>query len=84
MPIPADAKSAGKVNVKVQGRLTEYAAVSRHGARLATGAKVKVIGLADQMTLVVAPLGKNEDVADAASAAITEAETVYHSTGDSS
>ena len=55
VPIPAAKAHAGKVQLKLQNRLVEYEAVTGGGERLATGTKVRVIGLVGN-TLEVEPL----------------------------
>jgi membrane protein implicated in regulation of membrane protease activity len=55
VPIPAAKAQAGKVQLKLQNRLVEYEAVTSGGERLATGTKVRVIGVSGN-TLEVEPL----------------------------
>jgi membrane protein implicated in regulation of membrane protease activity len=55
IPIPAAKAQAGKVQLKLQNRLVEYEAVTSAGQRLATGTKVRVVGIAGN-TLEVEPL----------------------------
>jgi membrane protein implicated in regulation of membrane protease activity len=55
IPIAADLAQAGKVQVKLQNRLLEYAAVTAANERLATGAKVRVVAVRGN-TLQVEPL----------------------------
>ena len=55
IPIPAAKAQAGKVQLKLQNRLVEYEAVTSGGQRLATGTKVRVVGIAGN-TLEVEPL----------------------------
>jgi membrane protein implicated in regulation of membrane protease activity len=55
VPIPAAKAQAGKVQLKLQNRLVEYEAVTGGGERLATGTKVRVIGVTGN-TLEVEPL----------------------------
>ena len=51
--IPAARTQAGKVTVEIQGRTVEVSATTA-GPELATGASVRVVGLADDVTLDVA------------------------------
>jgi membrane protein implicated in regulation of membrane protease activity len=55
IPIPAAKAQAGKIQLKVQNRLVEYEAITSGPQRLATGTKVKVVGITGQ-TLEVEPL----------------------------
>jgi membrane protein implicated in regulation of membrane protease activity len=55
VPIPAAKAQAGKVQIKLQNRLVEYEAVTGAGERLATGTKVRVVGVTGN-TLEVEPL----------------------------
>jgi membrane protein implicated in regulation of membrane protease activity len=55
IPIAAELAQAGKVQVKLQNRLLEYAAVTSATHKLATGAKVRVVGVRGN-TLEVEPL----------------------------
>jgi membrane protein implicated in regulation of membrane protease activity len=55
IPIPAAKAQAGKIQLKVQNRLVEYEAVTSAPERLATGSKVRVVGIAGT-TLEVEPL----------------------------
>lgn len=56
IPIPADGDGQGKVQVKVQDRLAEFAAINTTDQKLATGAKVVVVGVVSGNTLKVEPL----------------------------
>jgi membrane protein implicated in regulation of membrane protease activity len=62
VPIASNGQQAGKVQLNLQGRLVEYEAVTSGGHRLATGAKVRVIGLVGNR-LEVEPLLERESVA---------------------
>jgi len=53
--IPADKAGAGKIHLNLQGRLMEYEAVTSANAKLPTGARVVVVGVAGTSTLEVAP-----------------------------
>jgi membrane protein implicated in regulation of membrane protease activity len=55
VPIAASRSQAGKIQLKVQNRLVEYEAVTSSPERLATGTKVRVVGLAGS-TLEVEPI----------------------------
>lgn len=55
IPIPAAKTQAGKIQLKVQNRLVEYEAITGAAERLATGTKVRVVGIAGT-TLEVEPL----------------------------
>jgi hypothetical protein len=56
IPIAAQRQGVGKVQLKVQGRLVELAAMTEHGERLSTGAQVEVIELIGPRMVLVAPL----------------------------
>jgi membrane protein implicated in regulation of membrane protease activity len=45
VPIDGDKGQAGKIQLKVQNRLVEFEAVTGASERLATGTKVRVIGI---------------------------------------
>lgn len=55
IPIPAAKAQAGKIQLKVQNRLVEYEAVTSGKEKLATGTKVRVVGIAGT-ALEVEPL----------------------------
>jgi membrane protein implicated in regulation of membrane protease activity len=55
VPIPAAKAQAGKIQLKLQNRLVEYEAVTGGAERLATGTRVRVIGIIGN-TLEVEPL----------------------------
>jgi len=55
VPIPGGKSRAGKIQLRLQNRLMEYAAVTVGADRLATGTKVRVIGVAGDV-LEVSPL----------------------------
>jgi membrane protein implicated in regulation of membrane protease activity len=55
VPIPADRTQAGKIQLKLQNRLVEYEAVTSSPQKLATGTKVRVVGISGG-TLEVEPL----------------------------
>lgn len=56
IPIAPELAQAGKVQLKLQNRLLEYAAVTNASHKLATGAKVRVVAIRGN-TLEVEPLG---------------------------
>lgn len=58
IPIPGGKSKAGKVQLRLQNRLLEYAAVTNATERLPTGTQVKVVGVTGDV-LEVAPLGKS-------------------------
>lgn len=58
VPIPGGKTKAGKVQLRLQNRLMEYAAVTDTADRLPTGTKVRVVGIAGDV-LEVAPLAKS-------------------------
>ncbi len=55
IPIPGAKAQAGKIQLKVQNRLVEYEAVTNYQDKLATGTKVRVVGIAGS-ALEVEPL----------------------------
>jgi membrane protein implicated in regulation of membrane protease activity len=62
IPIPGGNKGTGKVQVKVQGRLAEFAATTSSSDKLITGAKVVVVDVIDGSTLKVEPLNESVEV----------------------
>jgi len=54
IPVPAGKSGAGKIQLQLQGRLMEYAAVTSAPADLPTGARVVVVGVREDSTLEVA------------------------------
>jgi len=62
IPIPGGNGGMGKVQIKVQGRLAEFAAVTSTGDKLITGAKVVVVDVIDGSTLKVEPLNERAEV----------------------
>ncbi|QDU29628.1 hypothetical protein ETAA8_47430 [Anatilimnocola aggregata] len=58
IPIPGSRAQAGKIQLRLQNRLMEYAAVTEATGRLATGTKVRVVGVAGDV-LEVTPLPKS-------------------------
>lgn len=55
IPIPPNKTQHGKIQLKLENRLVEYEAVTSSSQRLATGTKVRVVGV-NGMTLEVEPL----------------------------
>ena len=55
IPIAGGRAQAGKIQLRLQNRLVEYEAITNQPERLATGTKVKVVGLAGNV-LEVEPL----------------------------
>ena len=53
IPIPADRKGAGKVQLSMQNRIVEFQAVTDDAERLKTGETVQVIGIATSDTVRV-------------------------------
>lgn len=65
IPVPANKTAPGKIQVLVQDRLVEYAAVTSGGDKLLTGAKVEVVGVIGQDTLEVSPVHETISSTDA-------------------
>jgi hypothetical protein len=53
IPIPADQKGAGKVQLSMQNRIVEFLAVTDDVDRLPTGLKVEVVGVVGNDTVTV-------------------------------
>ncbi|MBQ8641068.1 MAG: NfeD family protein [Clostridia bacterium] len=58
IPIPADMKGTGKVNITLQERLMEVNAVTAADRKLATGESVRVVATDETGILVVEPFDK--------------------------
>lgn len=58
LPIPADKTGHGKIQLCLQGRMTEYEAVTEEPDNLPTGARVVVVGVVGGHVLRVAPVQK--------------------------
>jgi hypothetical protein len=58
IPIPGGKSKAGKIQLRLQNRLLEYAAVTAAADRLPTGTHVRVVGVAGDV-LEVTPLPKS-------------------------
>ena len=56
IPIPPSQSGSGKVQLEMQGRIVEYAAMTSESEKLPTGAKVTVVDYVGPDTLVVAPI----------------------------
>lgn len=63
--IPPNKTAPGKIQVKVQDRLVEFAAVTSGDDKLLTGAKVEVVGVIGQDTLEVSPVHETISSTDA-------------------
>ncbi len=57
LPIPPGQSGAGKIRVMIQGRLKVLSACTDSQERIPSQKKVKVVGLIDEYTLLVTPLG---------------------------
>jgi len=53
LTVPADGQGAGKIQIRMQGRLVEMAAVTKADHELKTGAKVRVTGIVAGSTVRV-------------------------------
>jgi hypothetical protein len=53
VPIPGNGEGAGKVQINMQDRLVELAAMTRHAERLPTGARIVVTGIISPSTVEV-------------------------------
>ena len=56
IPIPAHNNGAGKIQIRMQGRLEELAAMNGTGESLPTGTKVRVIGVVAGSTVQIEPV----------------------------
>lgn len=56
LPIPAAMDGGGRIQVIVQGRLRVVQALTRHPERIESRARVRVVDLVDENTLLVEPL----------------------------
>ena len=63
IPIPPNRSGSGKVQIRMQGRIMEYAAITGEPEKLTTGAKVVVVDVVTPTTLEVEPI--RETVASA-------------------
>jgi membrane protein implicated in regulation of membrane protease activity len=55
LPVPAGKTGPGKIQLRLQGRMMEYEAVTAAPANLPTGARVVVVGVVGGHVLEVAP-----------------------------
>ncbi len=58
IPIPAEMKGSGKVNITLQDRLVELSAVTAADRKLTTGENVRVVATDETGVLVVEPVGQ--------------------------
>jgi membrane protein implicated in regulation of membrane protease activity len=56
VPIPANHTGMGKIQIRTQGRIMEYAAKTAAPERLKTGTTVEVVGVLSPMTVEVEPI----------------------------
>ena len=56
IPIPPKRSGCGKVQIRMQGRIMEYAAMTSESEKLSTGAKVVVVDVISPTTLEVEPI----------------------------
>ncbi len=59
IPIPADMKGAGKINLTIQERFIEIDAKTRVGRKLSTGESVKIVATDPTGLVIVEPLEKD-------------------------
>jgi membrane protein implicated in regulation of membrane protease activity len=64
VPIPPHREGLGKIQIRTQGRIMEYAAQTRGPAKLKTGTTVEVVDILSPMTVEVRPV--DEDTLTAA------------------
>ena len=60
IPIPANAAAAGKVNITVQEKYSEFSAITLEKEDLSTGTYVRVVAIDDAGTLVVERLSTSD------------------------
>lgn len=65
VPVPGDRSGTGKVQVRMQGRLAEISAVTKHAEKLPTGTQVKVVGIVSGSTVEVKPIHEKAETAKA-------------------
>ena len=58
IPIPPNRSGSGKVQIRMQGRIMEYAAITAKPEKLTTGAKVVVVDVVTPTTLEVEPISE--------------------------
>ena len=56
IPIPGNNEGLGKIQIRTQGRIMEYAAKTREPVKLKTGTTVEVVSVLSPMTLEVEPV----------------------------
>jgi hypothetical protein len=59
IPIPSAGNGAGKVNLTVQEKFSEFSAITTGGDQLKTGSFVRVVAVGPSGVLVVEPIDKN-------------------------
>ena len=59
IPIPSSGNGAGKVNLTVQEKYSEFSAITTGGDQLKTGSFVRVVAVGPSGVLVVEPIDKN-------------------------
>ncbi len=59
IPIPSSGNGAGKVNLTVQEKFSEFSAITTGGDQLKTGSFVRVVAVGPSGVLVVEPIDKN-------------------------
>ena len=65
VPIPAHNKAAGKIQIRMQGRLEELLAMCGANEDLSTGTKVRVVSVVSSSTVQVEPIHVNKQVDEA-------------------
>lgn len=60
IPIKPSGSAPGKVNVTVQGALTEFSAITMSNETLPTGSYVRVVAVDEAGTLMVEPISRSE------------------------
>ena len=58
VPIPPKREGLGKIQIRTQGRIMEYAAQTRGPEKLKTGTTVEVVNVLSPMTVEVAPVSE--------------------------
>ena len=71
IPIAAHNASAGKIQLRMQGRLEELAAMNGTSELLSTGAKVRVVGIVTGSTVQVEPVLEKHEPSEAKEEATT-------------
>jgi membrane protein implicated in regulation of membrane protease activity len=65
VPIPPHKSGIGKIQIKLQDRLMEYAAMTTAADKIPTGARVEVVSLVSPTTLEVQPLSVSKPAKEA-------------------